>query len=313
MSGLAPIVLFVYNRPEHTRNTLTALKANRLSVDSHLFIFADGPKESASSKDHADIQSTRKVIREQEWCGTVTVVERPANIGLAENIIDGVTNIVNAHGKIIVLEDDIVTSESFLTYMNNALDLYNQDPQVMHVAGYSFPWLDASRIGMDTFFYRVASCWGWGTWARAWKFYHDDSEKLFVRLCEKNKMSSFDLGYSGGFLGQLNANIVKSARTWAVKWYASVHLQNGLALHPAKSLVNNTGFDNSGENSAATSMFENETLGSLDHVVREQIVENKYVVSTMYTRYRNSIARKVKIFLANRIKNFIRLKYFTSH
>ncbi len=307
---LAPIVLFVYNRPTHTRRTLEALKQNDLAKESELFVFADGPKKTATEQDLKNIAATRAVVREQNWCGKVNVIERESNQGLAANITSGVSTIVNKYGRVIVLEDDIVTAPSFLTYMNRSLDLYEQDPKVMHIAGYSFPWLDRSGINSQTFFYRVPSCWGWATWARSWKYYNDDSRQLFVSLCENHSMSYFDFGYSGAFLGQLNANILGTTRTWAVKWYASVALQKGLALHPSLSLVNNSGFDNTGENAASTNIFNNDVLGTISTVDRQEIEENNYVSKKMYSAYGASLAHRVRVFIANRIKNFVRLKYF---
>jgi GT2 family glycosyltransferase len=193
MSSSAPVVLFVYNRPEHTRKTLAALAANKLSERTELFIYADGSRPGATKADLIKIEETRSVIREKRWCDKVNIIERNGNFGLAANIINGVTTIVNKYGRVIVLEDDIVTSPEFLVYMNNALELYKNDDSVMHVAGYSFPWIDPAKVGSDTFFYRVPSCWGWATWARAWKHYNDNAPYLFVSLCEKNLLSSFDL------------------------------------------------------------------------------------------------------------------------
>jgi hypothetical protein len=211
---------------------------------------------------------------------------------------------------VIVLEDDIVTAPAFLSYMNESLELYKNDDKVMHIAGYTFPWVD-STVEKDTFFYRVPSCWGWATWDRAWKFYDDDPRRLFVKLCENNLMSSFDFNYSGAFLGQLNANIIKSVRTWAVKWYAVVHLQHGLALHPAKSLVNNIGFDATGDNSGSTRLFDHASLGNLEKVEKQEIKEDKDVAKKMHIAYPNAIQNRIKSFLANRVKNFVKLKYFT--
>ena len=310
MSMLAPIVVFVYNRPEHTRKTLEALSANFLASQSELFVFADGARANATSNDLAKLEETRKVIREKDWCGKVTIIERTDNAGLAASITSGVSRIVNEFGKVIVLEDDIVTAPSFLAYMNNALQVYENDEKVMHIAGFTFPWVEASKIEQETFFYRVPSCWGWATWARAWKHYNDDSKDLFIKLCETNRLSYFDFEYSGGFLGQLNANIVKSVRTWAVKWYASTLLQNGIALHPSVSLVNNIGFDSTGENSNATRLFDHKSLGNLDHVERQELKENKYVAQRMTSAYRNTFGNRLRSFLANRVKNFVRLKYF---
>ena len=121
MNNLAPIVLFVYNRSEHTRRTLEALQKNDLAKESVLYIFADGAKENASKEEIAAIDKTRQVILEKEWCGEVKINCRDENLGLANSVINGVTDVVNRHGKVIVLEDDIVVNTGFLGFINSAL------------------------------------------------------------------------------------------------------------------------------------------------------------------------------------------------
>src|SRR5476651_1758025 len=118
---LAPIVLFVYNRPWHVEQTLNALAANELAAESELYIYADGPKDNADAITLENIQKTREIIRKKKWCNEVYIIERSKNLGLQASIIEGVTTVVNNYGKVIVLEDDIITSPYFLQYMNDAL------------------------------------------------------------------------------------------------------------------------------------------------------------------------------------------------
>jgi predicted nucleotide-binding protein (sugar kinase/HSP70/actin superfamily) len=103
---LAPIILFAYNRPWHTRQTLEALQRNKLANESTLYIYADGLKEGATEEQKKGFKETRSLLLKKNWCNEVHVVERTHNYGLAANVIDGVSEIVNSHGKVIVLEDD---------------------------------------------------------------------------------------------------------------------------------------------------------------------------------------------------------------
>ena len=135
----APIVLFVYNRPEHTRQTLEALAANTLAQESDLFIYADGPKEDATEEQLERIRKVRAIVRSQQGCKSVTVIESDTNKGLAASIILGVTETVNKYGRIIVLEDDIVTGKYFLEYMNTALKKYENEKQVWEITGFRSP------------------------------------------------------------------------------------------------------------------------------------------------------------------------------
>ena len=159
----APIVLFVYNRLEHTRKTVEALRDNVFASDSILFIISDGPK---TKDDVFSVNQVRKYIQTINGFQTVHIIKRKHNYGLARNIITGVTTIINQYGKIIVLEDDIVTSKFFLRYMNEALTKFEHTSDVMSVSGFMAP-IDKSGLPR-TFFMPWFECWGWGTWKRSW-------------------------------------------------------------------------------------------------------------------------------------------------
>ena len=250
--NFAPIVLFVYNRPWHTRQTLNALMQNELANQSVIFIYSDGPKENATGERIEKIEEVRKVITEQQWCKEVHIVEAKKNKGLADSIVEGVTEIVNKYGKIIVLEDDIVTSPGFLKYMNDALSLYENEEKVYHVSGFMFPVKEKLP---ETFFYNATSCWGWATWARSWKYLNLNPENLYEQLKRGKLFKKYDYKGLFGFTRQLQDNIHGRLYTWAIKWHTSVFLKKGLCLHPGRSLVNNIGNDSSGENCNTTEKY----------------------------------------------------------
>jgi hypothetical protein len=253
MIKYSPIVLFVYNRPDHSRKTLESLMANHLAGESRLFIFCDGPKANASQEDILRISEVRKVIREKNWCGEVTIIESEFNSGLANSIISGVTRIVNEFGYIIVLEDDLITSPFFLHYMNDALTKYMNDEKVMQICGYMFPIINKNL--KETFFLRLSSSWGWGTWKRAWKYFEEDVDALYENFPKELK-NSFNLDGAYDYYSFFKAQQDKKVDSWAIRWYASIFLRNGLCLHPANSLIFNNGNDNSGVHSGSTDFFD---------------------------------------------------------
>ena len=156
--NFAPIALFAYNRPWHIRKTVETLQKNELSEHSELFIYSDGPK---NQEDRELVNEVRQYLHSIRGFKHIEIIEQKRNSGLADAIVSGVTEIVGTYGKTIVLEDDLVTSPYFLRYMNDALKFYKEDEQVMHIAGYMLP---INSFGLpETFFYRIASCWGWGT------------------------------------------------------------------------------------------------------------------------------------------------------
>lgn len=243
---LSPIVLFVYNRPWHTSKTLEALMANDLADQSILYIYADGPKPNASNEELERIEEVRSVIREKQWCKDVIIAEMQTNKGLANSIIDGVTEIVNKYGKIIVLEDDIVTTRGFLKYMNNALQVYEEEELVMHVSAYIYPY--SCKCIEQTIFLKILSCWGWGTWSRAWKLYNhnvDDHVNYFNTI---KKIRKFNIEGHANYYRQLIYNKENLGYTWAVRWYSSWLRAGGVSIFPNLSLIRNIGFDASGEN-----------------------------------------------------------------
>lgn len=245
----APIVLFIYNRPSHTQQTLEALSKNKLASESDLFIYSDGPKENATPEQLEKIKQTRGIARSKEWCKTVTIIESEKNKGLAASIISGVTEIVNKYGKIIVLEDDIVTGIYFLEFMNTALEKFEAEKKVWHITGYRYP-IKHSKTDYS-FFYPVMDCWGWATWSDRWSYFKKDA--LYYKSTFTKKMiHSFSMdGADSNKWEQIEANISGKMNTWAVFWGASIFEQKGLCLAPCVSLVKNIGFDNSGEHSKA--------------------------------------------------------------
>ena len=253
MKNLSPIVLFTYNRPNHTLKVLENLAKNDFAKQSDLFIFSDGAKTNQNSE-LALIEEVRRIIRKKKWCKNVTLIERTENLGLAKSITTGISEIIKLKGKVIVLEDDILTSKGFLKFMNEGLELYKNDEKVMHISGYMLPL--PTKLP-DTLFLRVPLSWGWATWDRAWNQYRSNAPELFSELKRMNKLKKFNITKYGDFTKQLEKNIGYTLETWAVKWYATIFLSEGLCLHPKISLIQNIGFDNSGTNCDESQIFLN--------------------------------------------------------
>lgn len=182
MQNLAPIALFVYNRPQHTLQTLEYLKQNELADKSRLYIFSDGAK---TPQDEAKVAEVREIIRKTEGFLSVEIIERAENVGLANSIIAGVSKLVSEYGQVIVYEDDLISSPQTLSYFNRALDHYRETERVMHIGSYMFP-IQSQKLP-ETFFFRAATSWGWATWERAWKHFEPDIDTLINQFDEKKK------------------------------------------------------------------------------------------------------------------------------
>lgn len=301
-SNLAPIVLFCYNRPWHVEQTLIALSKNELADQSVLYIYCDGPKENAAEEQISKIKQVREVVRKEQWCKEVYIIEAEKNKGLADSIISGVTEIVNKYGKIIVLEDDMLTSPYFLDYMNDALEKYKEEERVMHITGFMFP---INKSIPETFFYQVPHCWSWGTWRRSWKYFSNNINELYSYWSKDwkkfNKWGWTDLQ------DQLESNYKGNLYTWFIKWHAVVLRMNGLSLYPGHSLVRNIGHDGTGENCSKTNKYDVDVLSRkiiLDNIL---IKENKRVAK--YIKVWNSghwYSKRYRVRFINRIKNIFK-------
>jgi GT2 family glycosyltransferase len=166
LENLAPIILFVYNRSEHTRQTVEYFSKNSLAESSKLFIFSDGPK---NEKDKQKVSEVRKYLKSIQSFSEIKIVEREKNLGLANSVISGVNQIFKSYDKAIVLEDDIISSPSFLSFMNDALDFYKEDKRIFSVSGYPYPVKIPDSYSKDVFIAHRASSWGWGTWKDRWE------------------------------------------------------------------------------------------------------------------------------------------------
>jgi hypothetical protein len=248
--NLAPIALFVYNRLNHTQRTIEALQKNTLASGSDLIIFSDGPKESLESQEK--VSELRKYLKTVKGFKNVEIVESEKNRGLAKSIISGVTDILNKHKKIIVLEDDLVTSRYFLEYLNNGLNLYEDENDVISIHAYTYPIKSPLP---ETYFIKGADCWGWATWKRGWDLFEANGQKLLKELMAKKLTKEFDFDDSSPYTKMLKTQIAGKNDSWAIRWYASAFLNNKLTLYPRESLVYNTGFDGSGTHHVSEDSF----------------------------------------------------------
>jgi hypothetical protein len=239
---LAPIALFVYNRPWHTRQTIEALRGNDLAAESNLFIFSDGAKNSQESI--AAVKEVREYLQTVGGFKSIKIAERSENIGLAESVITGVTQLCRQFGRVIVLEDDLLTGPDFLRYMNDALEFYQDAHKVMQVSAHMFPVV--VEAVQDAFFLPFVTSWGWATWDRAWSSF--DRLGHGYALLEKDKAlrNSFDLDGAYPYFNMLQSQLRGRIDSWAIRWNLSVFLSKGLVLCPKQSLVTNIGFDGSG-------------------------------------------------------------------
>lgn len=297
MQNLAPIALFVYNRPQHTERTIKFLQQNELAAESRLYIFSDGAK---TPQDEDKVAEVRAIINTIDGFKSIKIIERKSNAGLANSVIAGVTQLINDYGKVIVFEDDLITSTHTLTYFNDGLNRYQDEEKVMHIGAYMYP-LRAENLP-QSFFYRAATSWGWATWGRAWQHFEPNIDTLLNQFDGKKK-SAFAIDNTMNFWKQMQEFKKGKNNSWAIRWYASIFLKGGLTLNPSQSLVNNIGHDGTGVHSGINDIY-NVIINP------KPITEFPAVIEENLTAYQT-----IKEFLANRkgtiwdrIKRFINEK-----
>lgn len=250
MTTKAPILLFVYNRLSHTQEVIAALQKNSLSKDSELYIYADAAKNE---------QALDKVTALRNYLPTITgfkkvhISYRECNLGVDENVIQGVTEVINIHGKAIVMEDDLITSPWFLKFMNEALDFYENQEEVISIHGYVYPIPQKLK---EVFFLKGADCWGWATWKRGWDLFEPDGKKLMERMIEQGCQKEFDFDYTAPYFKALEEQALGKTTVWDIRWYASAFLLDKLTLYPGQSLVKNIGHDASGTHCGQNTYFD---------------------------------------------------------
>ncbi|MBA5248174.1 MAG: glycosyltransferase [Gammaproteobacteria bacterium] len=301
MTITSPIVLFVYNRPWHTRRTIEALQKNELALNSVLFIYSDEAKDEDARE---GVDEVRAYIDTIEGFKKVTVIERDKNWGLANSIIDGVTRVVSEYGRVIVLEDDIVTSPYFLKFMNEALDFYQNKSKVWHVSGWNCA-IETDGLE-DVFLWRLMNCWGWATWADRWEYYEKNVEKTIQEFSQQ-EIKQFNLDGVEDFWIQVIQNKQGRINTWAIFWYATIFKQQGLCLNPVQTFVENIGCDGSGEHCGSVDIYSNKLAVNLNKEIKflSELNENKIALERIKLFYKRQYTLFISVIykIVNKIIN----------
>lgn len=293
-----PIALFVYNRPNHTKRTVESLLSNPESKDHDLIIFSDAarPKENPEK-----VSEVRSYLSKISGFRSVTIHLQKENLGLSKSIISGVTYVLSKSERIIVMEDDLLTSRYFLSYMKESLERFADDNRVISIHGYVYP---VKETLPNAFFLRGADCWGWATWRRGWNLFNPDGQQLLDELNRRELIKSFDFNGACKFSKMLRNQIKGQNDSWAVRWHASAFLANKLTLHPGRSLVHNIGNDNSGEHCDSNTTYDakvSETPINLEGIEVAHSLLGQLAFESFYRESQGSNFRKI----ARLIKNIL--------
>jgi hypothetical protein len=285
----APVLVLGYNRPSHLQRALLALSSNTDSKFTDFYISIDGPRNISEA---ILIDECQKIASLDYGFRSTKHLFSEFNQGLAKTVITNVTNILENHGSIIVVEDDLVVSKHFLRYMNLGLQKYHTEKCVASIHGYQYP---IGLLTKECVFLRGADCWGWATWKDRWDSAEFNVDILLKQININGIRKSFDLG---GY--QLNYKLLSKQKkgevdSWAIRWHASMFVQNRLTLYPPESLVINTGLDGSGRHESINSIFDTELSNQSEWVFPMEIKESKVFIKLLKKYFKRFLHEKFYI------------------
>ena len=289
---LAPVVLFVYNRLEHTQGVIDSLSKNVLASETEVFVFSDAAKtENGLEK----VNAVREFIHDETWhekFKTVSIVEAKENKGLAKSVIGGVTQVLEKYGKVIVVEDDLVLSPYFLNYMNDALEFYKNDEKIWSISGYSFPMKSLKCYPHDVFYSYRGCSWGWATWLDRW-VKTDWEVKDFPKLMQSKELQNrFNRG-GADLTEMLQHQMEGRINSWAIRW---VYTQSNLdmyTVYPKNSYVLNDGCDGSGTHLGSTSEYQTEIQESAAKCQFETLKIEERIAKEFWYKYTDTLNKKI--------------------
>jgi len=249
---LAPIVLFTYNRPIHTRATIEALRANIGAEDTVIHIYSDGPKTPSQSD---SVRQVRSYLRSVDGFRSVAIIERERNMGLAASVIAGVTEILSLHPAAIVMEDDMITSRIFLSFMNVALQTYAGRSDIFSVTGYNYPLPIPRGYPDEAYLSYRSSSWGWGTWSDRWSKV-DWKVSDFSEFMQDSAAQARLARGGADLLPMLRNQLAGKLDSWSIRFDYAHYKHDALCLHPTHSKLYNIGFDGSGVHCGVSAEYD---------------------------------------------------------
>lgn len=296
--NLAPVLVFTYRRLDALKETIKALQQNTLAGESELFIFSDGPK---GDSDDVDVQLVREYLNDIDGFRKITIKKSPNNKGLATSIISGVSEVFETFDKVIVLEDDLLTTPNFLTFMNKALHRYENECSVFSISGYSFDLGKNDNETADVYLFCRGWSWGWATMKSKWE--KVDWEVKDYHLFIKDKAMKREFARGGSDLNRmLRLQMAGCLDSWAIRWFYHQFKEQGLTVYPVESKVHNNGFD---DTATHTNGSDRRYRPRLDTTHSEDFVFTSSTEVNPYYRDRFLLKLSLGARLVSRLENVI--------
>lgn len=292
----APVIVFNYNRPDHSLQTWEALSRNRYAAETELYLYCDGPKANASDEMRERISDLHAQAKQYAIDApkagkfkSVHVVCAEKNKGLANSIIGGVSEVIVKHGRVIVLEDDLLTSPYFLKYMNTALDKYENYPSVFTISA-NRPPVSKMQIPTDYEYDVFVSLrpfsTGWATWKEKWEKIDWSLDYLEDFLKHPQQIKSFHHG-GDDLTNMLLLQRDHKIDSWAIRYAFQHFYHHAVAILPCIPYVDNIGFDGSGIHSGTdeTDFRNNVALAPENPRMPNVVYEDERIINAFYNYF----------------------------
>lgn len=298
---LAPVVVFAYNRADHISQTLNHLAGNHLAPDTELFIYCDNAKNENAREGVENVRAIADEFAHNSCFKKVTVVKAEKNKGLAASIIGGVSEILNQYGRVIVVEDDLVTSKDFLTYMNNALDFYENNPKVWSISGYTFPLKTLEKYPHDIYMSPRGCSWGWATWKDRFEKVDWEVSDFEEFIKDENRIKHFNEG-GPDMTDMLTRQVNGKINSWAIRWCYQESKENMFTVYPTKSRVRNIGCDDTGTHCVSSNLYDTTLISgdyncNFENLTPDSKIMKEFRMMYDYSRLGNLKRKLLRLFL----------------
>lgn len=235
-----PVLVTAFNRPRSLERCLNALRA----CGAHsVLVSIDGPRPGHPTDDLHVAESVELAEKLLPLFPAAQMRVSSKNLGLARSVTSSVDWGFESSPSLIVVEDDIVVSEQFLTFAQTALRTFRGNPDVGSVAGSCLvPAHHLANPDAPARLSYFSNSWGWATWENRWELM-----SALMRSSRPTRPLRFPpvarsisaRTYWDGILRDTDRGKIDS---WAYRWLALHWQQHWSAVISNRNLVVNRGF-----------------------------------------------------------------------
>lgn len=234
-----PILYIIFNRLDTVKRTFPKIKNQQ---PRELFIAADGPRPEKEGEAEKCKEVREWILANIDWNCKIHTLFREENLGCGINVSKAITWFFENVEQGIILEDDCLPDDSFFPYCEELLNRYKNNPKVMHIAGDNPLQKYKCKNNASYYFEKIERCWGWATWARAWKTFSYQIDDNYKRVLKENSLFKFK-NEKERWIKILEDMRTPGIDIWDYQWTYKILEMDGLCINPSVNLVQNIGMN----------------------------------------------------------------------